>query len=366
MPTTRSVSPASANPPAMPSALPAAPISAPSATMSAVSRRRVTPSTRSNANCARRRTTASACVENTSRPPVKSATSASTSRFTRYDRDSPALAASVVCGRCALTPAGSCSRSAVGECRDIDARSKPKVDAADPADAVERLLRAGDVHHREALRTAGGKLAGNAQRHVGEPDLHANFVADPHRERAHRGGRDEQRVRTQRVEPLRRRGDEPGLDESGTEDIDADDPERVVAARELRVDLDHGTRHGHARQPREHRIDALVEPGTRPAHLEIGLAGKRLHALRELVHRRLVDELHRVAERDAERDREHGERGTHPVLRERAPQHRTGGREARTRECCPHRHVTAPRFRATRRRRAGRRGRRLPPRRASG
>jgi len=50
---------------------------------SRASRPRVTPSTRSSANCARRRTTPSACVENTSSPPVNSATSASTLRFTR-------------------------------------------------------------------------------------------------------------------------------------------------------------------------------------------------------------------------------------------------------------------------------------------
>ena len=63
---------------------PAAPTVAPSTSSNATRRRRESmPSVRSSANCARRRTTDSACVENTSRPPVNSATSASTLRLTR-------------------------------------------------------------------------------------------------------------------------------------------------------------------------------------------------------------------------------------------------------------------------------------------
>ena len=38
-------------------------------------------------------------------------------------------------------------------------------------------------------------------------------------------------------------------------------------------------------QSREQRIERLVEAAARPAHLEIGVAGERLHALRELVDR---------------------------------------------------------------------------------
>ena len=87
---------------------------------------------------------------------------------------------------------------------------------------------------------------------------------------------------------------------------------------DLRVDFDDRTRHGHVRHPRDAGIDCLRKAATRPAHLEIGVAGERPHTLRQLVDRGRVDELHRVAERDAERDRKDRERDAHPVLRERA------------------------------------------------
>ena len=104
---------ASTNPPISPSTLPATPIAAPSVTSRNINRRRVTPSTRSSASCARRRTTARACVEKTSRPPVNSATSARTFMLTRYDRDRLSLATTPAWGRCTASPAGNsaCRRS---------------------------------------------------------------------------------------------------------------------------------------------------------------------------------------------------------------------------------------------------------------
>ena len=53
------------------------------------------------------------------------------------------------------------------------------------------------------------------------------------------------------------------------------------------------------------RIEAFVEAASRTSKLQIGLAGEGLHAERELVDRGGGDELHGVAERDAESDREH-------------------------------------------------------------
>ena len=85
------------------------------------SRRRVTPSTRSSASCARRRTTASACVEKTSRPPVNSATSARTFMLTRYERDRLALAATPASGRSTASPAGSSGLQPGAKVLDVDA-----------------------------------------------------------------------------------------------------------------------------------------------------------------------------------------------------------------------------------------------------
>ena len=84
---------ASTNPPIRPSTLPATPIGAPSATSSAYQ------SPSGHAQHAQQRELrapshhGSACVEKTSRPPVNSATSASTFRLTRYERDRLSLAA---------------------------------------------------------------------------------------------------------------------------------------------------------------------------------------------------------------------------------------------------------------------------------
>ncbi len=116
--------------------------------------------------------------------------------------------------------------------------------------------------------------------------------------------------------------DQAGLHGAGAEDVDADDLQHVVAIGELGVDLDDRARHGDLRQARaSSRIDRFVETAARAAHLEIGVAGEKLHAERELVDRGAGDERHRVAERDAERDGEHRQRAARLVLRQRAGEH---------------------------------------------
>ena len=104
------------NRPASPSTPPASPTIAPSLTRRRVSSRCVTPSARSSASCARRRTIDSVCVANTRRPPVKSATSASTSRFTRYARDMRSALSALASGVATVTPAGSIAASRALTC----------------------------------------------------------------------------------------------------------------------------------------------------------------------------------------------------------------------------------------------------------
>ena len=72
--------------------------------------------------------------------------------------------------------------------------------------------------------------------------------------------------------------------------------------------------------------NASSNPARGPRTSRSASPGEHVHALRELVDRRRVDELHRVPERHAERDREHGERDAHPVLRQRAAKHRCASR----------------------------------------
>ncbi|SAL83838.1 hypothetical protein AWB74_06732 [Caballeronia arvi] len=95
----------------MPSTPPATPSSAPSSMICRTSAARVMPSTRSIANCARRRTTPAACVENTRNAPVKSATSASTFMLMRYARDrrSVRLSTSLVSVTTSRPPSSRCS-----------------------------------------------------------------------------------------------------------------------------------------------------------------------------------------------------------------------------------------------------------------
>jgi hypothetical protein len=87
------------------------------------------------------------------------------------------------------------------------------------------------------------------------------------------------------IETVVRLGDQAGLHGAGTEDVDADDLQHVVAIAELGIRLDDGTRYGHLGQPGQLRIDRLVETAARAAHLEIGVAGEELHAESEFVDR---------------------------------------------------------------------------------
>ncbi len=67
-------------------------------------------------------------------------------------------------------------------------------------------------------------------------------------------------------------------------------------------------------------------PGT--PHREIGLPGERLHSRGEFVDGRLIDELDRVAESDAERDGEYRQSEPALVLRERREQEAAADRVA--------------------------------------
>ena len=93
----------------------------------------------------------------------------------------------------------------------------------------------------------------DAQRHVGEPDLDLHRVAGATPSQRIAAGLRKERVGPQHVEPIGGRRDEPGLDQAGAEDVDADDAQRLGAPRDLRVDLDDRARDGdpgHRARPR--------------------------------------------------------------------------------------------------------------------
>ena len=239
--------------------------------------------------------------------PVNSATSASTLRFTRYARDSRAAAAMPACRRCCDKPGRQQCLHALRELSDVGARRCAQVDARQPAAQSERILDGGDVHHRVTQRPAAARRTGDAQRQRRAARCDVDGVAIVNAQPACCGRAGKQRVASQRIHPVPRCADERRRDRSRAKHVDAYERQRRVATAHRDIGFDDGARDGDAVEPREQRIECLVEAGARPAHLEIGISGKRRKSRRKLVHRGTIDELDGVAERDTERDRNDGE-----------------------------------------------------------
>ncbi len=155
---------------------------------------------------------------------------------------------------------------------DVDAGREAQIDAGDASEPIELGLRAGDVHHSEAL-LARRQRAGNAQGAKREPHLERHDVAGGNAEPARRCCAYEQRVGAQRIETIGRRRDQCRLDPGYAKRILAQDAQRIVAAGELRVDLDYGARDGDLGHPRDCRIEPFVESGPRAAHFQIRVPG---------------------------------------------------------------------------------------------
>ncbi len=212
---------------------------------------------------------------------------------------------------------------------DVDPRSHAQIDAVQPAEAFEGRLHPGDVGERHAPLAAAHD-AGDAERRLAERDLEPQAIAGRHPQPF--GGRraKEDRVGPQRIEGVGGVGrDQLGLHQRGAENVEPEHPEAFAPADHARVDLDHRARDRDLGRTGDARVFALVEARARADDLEVGGAGERLHRLRELVDRRLVDELHREAERDAERDRREREDEAPLALPERAGEERQGERGAR-------------------------------------
>ena len=169
---TRTAASANAKPAPSPSALPAAPINAASARSETTRRPRVTPSTRSNAKCGRLRSTASAWVEKTSKPPVNSATSAGRETCLRTVDDD---------ARRQSPPEPIAKRF------QVDAGLEAQIDAGDQAQPIEARLRAGDIHHGEALLLAARNESRDDEGRVAQGDLEAYRSAGSEIEPVRRG-----------------------------------------------------------------------------------------------------------------------------------------------------------------------------------
>ena len=262
---------------------------------SATSRPRVRPSVRSSANCARRRATDSACVENTSRPPVNSATSASTSRFTRYARDSRArgrhagLRRSRRQRRAAAAPATRCAKRS-----DVGARRSAQVDARQPAARRTHPARPRCPSPRSAGAAAAARVPATRSVHVARRRLHVDGVAVVHaRASARRPAlRNSASARSRSSAVVGVAPTSAGVIAAAR---NASTPTMRSASsrpRDRALDFDDGARDRDAVDAREQRIERFVEAGARPAHFEIGIAGQRRQSRsRSSFDRGTIDEL---------------------------------------------------------------------------
>ena len=155
------------------------------------------------ASCARRRTIASAWVENTSTAPVNSATSASTLRFTRYEREMFAARSMLGLGTRSQHAGRKLAREPP---RGTSPRPRPDA-AADPGDRCGRSARAAPARRRcPCARTACRRRASSPairRREPRQPDLDLEGIALAHAEPGRGGGTEKDRVRTKSVETSR-------------------------------------------------------------------------------------------------------------------------------------------------------------------
>ena len=163
-----------------------------------------------------------------------------------------------------------------------------------------------------------GERARDPERAQRQPDLHPEQVAAADAEPCHRGRRQQHRVFPQQVEGIDSFGEQAGLQLTRPEQIDPDDRQRFVAPRDPRLDLERRTDRRDSGPSRDQRIQRLVETFARTPQRQIGIPGQHPRRLRHLADRRRIDDLHREAERHAERDRQH--RDGHPPGKLPSPQ----------------------------------------------
>src|SRR5205823_2396645 len=93
-----------------------------------------------------------------------------------------------------------------------------------------------------------------------------------------------------------------------TQDVDAYHAQRALGAGDGDVELEHGANEAQLRQLGDARVERLGKAGAAAAYLDVGFTGHRAHRGGRVLDRGAVDEMHRVAERDAEGDASHRER----------------------------------------------------------
>ena len=204
---------------------------------------------------------------------------------------------------------------------DRGAGRELEVDARQLADTVEPPLRVAEIHHADQLaRARTRQRADDGKVHFARAGEHAHRPAGLHVEAKLGRGRQEQAVADDRE--ARRvvgghRHQRPRQCRCA-EDVQADDRQQRRAglrrAEHGNLEFEHRAREFDGRIGDDALEQRLVESLARARDRSIGLAGHRADGRREFAQRRLVDEVHRVAQRHPDRDGEDLHDRAQPVL----------------------------------------------------
>ena len=195
----------------------------------------------------------------------------------------------------------------------VDGRSRGElhVDARQLAEPVEPPLRVTEVHHADHLpRARAGQGADDRQPRFARPGEDAELAAHADLEPVERGRRQEDAVAEDREarRVVGRHRHQRLRQGGGAEDVEADDRQhgraRFVETEHRHVELQHGAGQFDGRMRDDPREQLFVEPLARRGDGRVGLPGDGAHRRRELAQRRRVDQVDRIAERDAHRDGE--------------------------------------------------------------
>lgn len=92
------------------------------------------------------------------------------------------------------------------------------------------------------------------------------------------------------------------LEHRSAQHVDTGDMERVLGIGDADIELEHRAYGVYAADARNGRVKGFRETAAPAAHFDIGFSGDGAYGSRYVRHRRAVDEVHGVSQRNAERD----------------------------------------------------------------
>jgi hypothetical protein len=208
--------------------------------------------------------------------------------------------------------------------RGVGARPDPQIDPVQPPEARQLPLRRGHVHDAQALAVGSlGQQARDLQRDGRGADDYLQLVAGLEPQPLSGRRREQYRVGVEQIEDhARTLGQQPGLHLGGTQWVESEHAQALLAPRDRYVRLHGRIGRRDLRHARDARIDGLVESRTRAPHYQVGFPREVPRSDLEFVQGAGVDEMHRDAERDSQRDRGDGEDRPAGMLAQRSEDER--------------------------------------------